>query len=131
MQRPDVRASNNLNRPSLLHWLSPALQNIPVVPAVSQSTVPHAQACGLAAAPSVLTQLGTELHLFSEDVQKSPASQSAVPHAQACGLGAEPSVVAHTSGRELHWPLLDVSQYKPVVASQSVVPQAQFAELAV
>ena len=64
VQRPDVRASNNANRPSLLHVLSEAMQNMPVVLAVSQSTLPHAQADGLAAEPSVVAQVGPLRHLF-------------------------------------------------------------------
>ena len=42
VHNPDVRASNTANRPSLLHVLSAAMQNMPVVAAVSQSTLPHA-----------------------------------------------------------------------------------------
>ena len=37
---------------------------MPVVPAVSQSTVPHAQADGLGAEPSVVAQVGILRHLF-------------------------------------------------------------------
>jgi hypothetical protein len=37
---------------------------MPVVPAVSQSTLPHAQADGLGAEPSVVAQVGNWLHLF-------------------------------------------------------------------
>ncbi len=41
------------------------MQNIPVVLAVSQSTVlPHAQADGLGAEPSVVEQTGPLRHLF-------------------------------------------------------------------
>jgi hypothetical protein len=40
------------------------MQNIPVVPAVSQSTLPHAQTDGLAAEPSVVAQVGILRHLF-------------------------------------------------------------------
>ena len=64
VQRPDVRASNTANRPSLLHVLSAAMQNIPVVLALSQSTLPHAHADGLAAEPSVVAQVGIARHLF-------------------------------------------------------------------
>jgi hypothetical protein len=64
VHNPDVRASNTANRPSLLHVLSAAMQNMPVVPAVSQSTLPHAQADGLAAEPSVVAQTGPARHLF-------------------------------------------------------------------
>jgi hypothetical protein len=40
------------------------MQNMPVVPAVSQSTLPHAQFDGLAAEPSVVAQVGISRHLF-------------------------------------------------------------------
>ena len=40
------------------------MQNIPVVLAVSQSTVPQAQADGLGAEPSVVAQTGPLRHLF-------------------------------------------------------------------
>ena len=52
------------NRPSLLHVLSAAMQNIPVELALSQSTLPHAQADGLAAEPLVVVQTGPLRHLF-------------------------------------------------------------------
>ena len=77
---------------------------MPVVPAVSQSTLPHAQADGLGAEPSVVAQVGNWLHLFWDRSQYMPVvpvvSQSTLPHAQSDGLGAEPSVVAHAAGRE-------------------------------
>ena len=37
---------------------------MPVVPAVSQSTLPHAQAAALGAEPSVFAQTGPARHLF-------------------------------------------------------------------
>ena len=37
---------------------------MPVVPAASQSSLPHAQADGLAAEPSVVAQVENCLHLF-------------------------------------------------------------------
>ena len=40
------------------------MQNMPVVAAVSQSTLPHAHADGLAAEPSVVAQTGPLRHLF-------------------------------------------------------------------
>ena len=81
---------------------------MPVVLAVSQSTVPHAQADGLAAEPSVVAQVGNWLHLFWETSQCMPVvpavSQSTLPHAQADGLAAEPSVVTQTGpARHLFW----------------------------
>ena len=39
-------------------------QCMPVVPAVSQSTLPHAQVDGLGAEPSVVAQTGPLLHLL-------------------------------------------------------------------
>ena len=48
----------------LLHVSVAETQYMPVVPAVSQSTLPQAQAEGLAAEPSVLAQTGPLRHLF-------------------------------------------------------------------
>ena len=81
---------------------------MPVVPVVSQSTLPHAQADGLAAEPSVVAQVGILWHLFTDEEQCMPVvpavSQSTLPHAQSDGLGAEPSVVAQTGpARHLFW----------------------------
>ena len=65
VQNPDVRASNTFAAfANLLHVLIAATQYMPVVPAVSQSTVPHAQADGLDAEPSVVAQVGILRHLF-------------------------------------------------------------------
>ena len=65
VQRPDVRASNPFAAfANLLHVLIAATQYMPVVPAVSQSTLPHAQADGLAAEPSVVAQVEILRHLF-------------------------------------------------------------------
>ena len=81
---------------------------MPVVPAASQSTVPHAQADGLGAEPSVVAQ-SSGRHLFWDKSQYMPAvtraaSQYLLPHAQADGLAAEPSVLAQTGPlRHLFW----------------------------
>jgi len=85
------------NRPSLLHVLSAAMQNMPVVAAVSQSTLPHAQADGLAAEPSVVAQTGPLRHLFWDASQCMPVVIALVhalfPQMQGAALlGAEPSV---------------------------------------
>ena len=80
-----------------------------VVLAVAQSTLPHAQADGLGAEPSVMAQVGR--HLFWDRYQCMPvvpdASQSTLPQAQADGLGAEPSVVVQFATfanlRHLFW----------------------------
>ena len=86
------------------------MQCMPVVPAVSQSTLPHAQADGLAAEPSAIEQTagGLLLHVLVAETQYMPVvpavSQSTLPHAQADGLAAEPSVVAQTGPlRHLFW----------------------------
>ena len=65
VQNPDVRASNTIAAfANLLHVLIAVTQYMPVVPAVSQSTLPQAQADGLAAEPSVVAQTGPLRHLF-------------------------------------------------------------------
>ena len=65
VQNPDVRASNPFAAfAKVLQVLIAATQYMPVVPAVSQSTLPHAQADGLAAEPSVVAQVGILRHLF-------------------------------------------------------------------
>ena len=65
VQRPDVRASNPFAAfANLLHVLIAATQYMPVVPATSQSSVPHAQVGGLGAEPSVVAQTGPLRHLF-------------------------------------------------------------------
>ena len=109
VQRPDVRASKTFVAfANLLHVLIAATQYIPVVPAVSQSTLPQAQADGLGAEPSVVSQVGILWHLFWDREQCMPvvpaASQSTLPQAQADGLGAEPSVVVQVGIlRHLFW----------------------------
>ena len=65
MHNPDVRASNTFAAfAKVLQVLIAATQNMPVVPAASQSSLPHAQADGLAAEPSVVAQTGPLRHLF-------------------------------------------------------------------
>ena len=81
---------------------------MPVVPVASQSTLPQAQADGLAAEPSVVAQVGNWLHLFWDRSQCMPVvpavSQSSLPHAQADGLAAEPSVLEQVGiARHLFW----------------------------
>ena len=110
MHNPDVRASNPANRPSLLHVFSAAMQNIPVVLAVSQSADPQRQLPSLADVPSAMLHdaVGRE-QLLDTAVQTRPVPvprpllvQSLLPHAQADGLAAEPSVMAQI-GRHLFW----------------------------
>ncbi len=84
---------------------------MPVVPAVSQSTVPQAQADGLAAEPSVVAHAAGREQVLDAAVQTMPVPcpspllvQSTLPHTQADGLGAEPSVVAQVGiARHLFW----------------------------
>ena len=47
-----------------LHLIWDRSQCMPVVPALLQSTLPHAQVDGLAAEPSVVVQTGALRHLF-------------------------------------------------------------------
>ena len=109
------------------------MQNMPVVPAVSQSSLPHAQADGLAAEPSVVAHAAGREQVLDAAVQTRPVpcpspllvQSNKLPHAHADGLAAEPSVVAQV-GNWLHlfW---DRSQCMPVVpaVSQSTLPHAQ------
>jgi hypothetical protein len=95
----------------LLHVLSAAMQNIPVVPAVSQSADPQRQLPSFADVPSVAAHATGREQVLAAAVQTRPVPcpspllvQSTLPHAQADGLGAEPSVVAQGgSARHLFW----------------------------
>ena len=84
---------------------------MPVVPAVSQSTLPHAQADGLAAEPSVVAHAAGREQVLDAEVQTRPVPcpspllvQSLLPHAQVDGLDVEPSVVGQVGIlRHLFW----------------------------
>ena len=74
---------------------------MPVVPAVSQSTLPHAQADGLAAEPSVVAHAAGREQVLDAEVQTRPVPcpspfilvHAAFPQMQGAALlGAEPSV---------------------------------------
>ena len=78
---------------------------MPVESAVSQSTLPHAQAAELVADPSVTLQDGGLEHMLLDTVQAWYCSQSALPQAQAAELAAEPSDTAQV-GILRHWFLL-------------------------
>ena len=69
---------------------------MPVVAGDSQSTLPQAQAAGLAEDPSVIAQFVPFLHRFSDCLQNMPVvladSQSTLPQAQASELAADPSI---------------------------------------
>ena len=65
VHNPDVRAWNPVAAvANVLQVLIAATQYMPVVPVASQSALPHAQADGLSAEPSVVAQVGNWLHLF-------------------------------------------------------------------
>ena len=83
---------------------------MPVVVAVSQSTLPQAQADGLAEEPSAIEQTaeGLLLHASVAETQYTPVvaavSQSTLPQAQVDGLVEEPSVMAQVGIlRHLFW----------------------------
>jgi hypothetical protein len=97
-----VRASNNANRPFLLHVLSAAMQNIPVVLAVSQSADPQRQLPSFADVPSAMLQdatVGRE-QVLDAAVQTRPVPcpspllvHATLPQMQGTALlGADPSV---------------------------------------
>ena len=91
------------------------MQNIPVVPAASQSTLPHAQADGLAAEPSVVAQVGNWLHLFWDRSQCMPVVSlplhAAFPQMQgATLLGADPSVFVQAGAVRVHMHVREVEQ---------------------
>ena len=71
---------------------------MPVVLGDSQSTLPQAQAAGLAADPSDTEQLGGREQVLEDFVHTSPVpdprvllEQSTLPQAQASELAADPS----------------------------------------
>ena len=89
---------------------------MPVVPAVSQSTLPHAQADGLAAEPSVVAQVGNWLHLlFTDEEQYMPVVPAPVhalfPQMQGAALlGADPSVFVQAGAVRVHMHVAQGSQ---------------------
>ena len=86
---------------------------MPVVPAVSQSTLPQAQADGLAAEPSVVAQVGNWLHLFWDRSQCMPVVSAPVhalfPQMQGAALlGADPSVFVQAGAVRVHMHVSEV-----------------------
>ena len=75
---------------------------MPVESADWQSTLPHAQAAGLAADPSDTAQVGGREHMLLDTVQAWYCAQSALPQAQAAVLAEEPSDTAQV-GILWHW----------------------------
>ena len=76
------------------------MQNMPVVPAVSQSTLPHAQADGLVTEPSVVAHTAGREQVLDAAVQTMPVPcpspllvHAAFPQMQGAALlGTEPFV---------------------------------------
>ena len=80
---------------------------MPVVLPVSQSTLPHEQADGLAAEPSVMAQTGPLRHLFWDRSQCMPVVSlpvhAAFPQMQGAALlGADPSVFVQAGAVRVH-----------------------------
>ena len=103
---------------------------MPVAAAVSQSTLPQAQADGLAEEPSDTAHGACLLHRFSDCLQNIPVEsadwQSTLPHAQAAELAEDPPGAEQVGGRE-HMLLDNVQAWN---CAQSALPHAQAAELA-
>jgi len=110
VQNPDERASNTFAAfANLLHVLIAATQCMPVVPAASQSTLPHAQADGLAAKPSDIEQNtgGLLLHVSVAETQYMPVVSAPVhalfPQMQGAALLAvDPSVFVQAGAVRVH-----------------------------
>ena len=92
---------------------------MPVVAAVSQSTLPHAQADGLAAEPSVVAHASTGLEqVLDAAVQTMPVPcpspllvHAAFPQMQGAALlGADPSVFVQAGAVRVHMHVLEVEQ---------------------
>ena len=97
--------------------------------AVSQSTLPQAQADGLAEEPSDTAHGACLLHRFSDSLQNIPVvsadSQSALPHAQAAELAADPSIERQSQYRPAMDPLLTPSNMSYLLAVLSTHAGAQ------
>ena len=103
--------------PSLLHLLSMAMQNIPVVLALSQSADPHAQlvASSFAEMPSLILHAAYLLHLLCAAKQNIPVVSAPVhalfPQMQGAALlGADPSVFVQAGAVRVHMHVREVEQ---------------------
>ena len=110
-----------IKEPSLLHVLSAAMQNIPVVVALSQSADPHLQLPpSFAEVPSVILQdanIGRE-QVLDAAVQTIPVPcplpllvQAVLPQMQgvlSAVLGAEPSVILQAGAVSVHMQVQEV-----------------------
>ena len=94
------------------------MQNMPVVPAVSQSSLPHAQADGLAAEPSVVAHAAGREQVLDAAVQTRPVPcpspllvHAAFPQMQGAALlGADPSVFVQAGAVRVHMHVISVEQ---------------------
>ena len=101
----------------MLHVSVAATQYMPVVPVVSQSTLPHAQADGLAAEPSDIEQTagGLLLQVLVAETQYMPVVSlpvhAAFPQMQGAALlGADPSVFVQAGAVRVHMHVEEVEQ---------------------
>ena len=87
------------------------MQNMPVVPAVSQSTLPHAQFDGLAAEPSMVAHAAGREQVLDAAVQTRPVPcpspfilvHATFPQMQGAALlGADPSVFVQAGAVRVH-----------------------------
>ena len=90
---------------------------MPVVSAASQSTLPHAQADGLAAEPSAIEQTagGLSLQVLVAETQYKPAVSAPLhalfPQMQGAALlGADPSVFVQAGAVRVHMHVEEVEQ---------------------
>ena len=92
---------------------------MPVVPAVSQSTLPHAQADGLAAEPAVVAHAAGREQVLDAEVQTRPVPcpspfilvHAAFPQMQGAALlGADPSVFVQAGAVRVHMHVRVVEQ---------------------
>ena len=92
---------------------------MPMVSAVSQSTLPHAQADGLAAEPSVVAHAAGREQVLDAAVQTMPVPcpppfilvHAAFPQMQGAALlGADPSVFVQAGAVRVHMHVREVEQ---------------------
>ena len=91
---------------------------MPVVPAASQSTLPHAQADGLAAEPSVVAHAAGREQVLAAAVQTMPVPcpspllvHALFPQMQGAALlRADPSVFVQAGAVRVHMHVSDVEQ---------------------
>ena len=119
VHNPDVRASNPVAAfANVLQVLIAATQNMPVVLALSQSSLPHAQADGLAAEPSVVAHAAGREQVLDAAVQTRPVPSpspllvhAAFPQMQGAALlGADPSVFVQAGKVRVHMHVSSVEQ---------------------